>query len=54
MNNKVILSFHVSQESRKFLKKMAIDQEKTMAKMLEELIIMRWQELNNITKDGTI
>lgn len=54
MKDKVILSFHVSQESRKFLKKMAIDQDKTMARILEELIIMKWQELSGITKDGTM
>lgn len=52
MRNKVILSFHVSLETRKMLKKMAIEQERTMAEMLEELIILKWQEFN--TKNGTI
>jgi hypothetical protein len=46
MKNKVILSFQVSRETRKLLKKMALDEEKTMAALLEEIIIIKWQESN--------
>lgn len=54
MKNKVILSFHVSLETRKFLKKMAINEDKTMATMLEELITMKWQQTHMDKKDGII
>lgn len=54
MKNKVVLSFHVSQETRRMLKKMAVNQDKTMATLLEEMIIMKWQQANIDNKDGTI
>ena len=54
MKDLAILSIYVSTETRKKLKKMAIDQEKTMGEILEEIIIMRWQELTAKNKNGTI
>lgn len=50
-----MLSLHVFQETRKLLKKMAVNEDKTMAALLEEMIIMKWQEqANTDKKDGTI
>lgn len=54
MKNKVVLSFCVLQETRKILKKMAVNEDKTMAALLEEMIIMKWQQANIDNKDGTI
>lgn len=54
MKNKVILSFYVLAETRKILKTMAVDEEKSMATLIEEMIIIRWQEKNIKTKNGTI
>lgn len=54
MKNKVVLSFYVSQESRKILKKMAIDEDKTMAALIEEMIIIKWKQIKADKRDGTI
>jgi hypothetical protein len=54
METKVVLSFQVSQKTRKMLKKMAINEDKTMVGLLEEMIIMKWQETNINKKDGII
>jgi hypothetical protein len=54
MEGKVSLSVYVSHETRKILKKMAVNQEKTMANLLEEMIIMKWQEVSMNKKDGII
>lgn len=54
MKSKVSLTVYVSHETRKLLKKMAVNQEKTMATLLEEMIIMKWQEANMSKKDGII
>lgn len=57
MKNKVILSVIVSQETRKLLKKMAIEEDKTMAALIEEMITMKWKQTELVkikSKDGTI
>lgn len=54
MKKTVPLSVKVSSETRKILKKMAADKEKTMAEFVEEMIILRWKELISSSKDGII
>lgn len=51
MLNKVSLSFYVSSETRKILKKMAIDENKTMAVLLEEMIIIKWKQTELVNKE---
>lgn len=54
MSNKVSLSFYVSTETRKILKRMAIDEDKTMATLLEEMITIKWHQTNLDKKNGTV
>lgn len=54
MKNKVTLSFYVSTETRKNLKKMAVDEDKTMAALLEEMITIKWQQTYTKNKNGII
>ena len=54
MKNKVTLSFNVSQETRKLLKTMAVNEDKTMAALVEEMIIMKWQQTSITDKNGII
>lgn len=54
MKKKVTLTFEVSQETRKMLKMMAAQTDKTMASLIEELITIRWKEHKENTKDGII
>lgn len=49
-----MLSVNVSQESRKLLKKMAVNEDKTMANLLEEMITMRWQQADINKENGNI
>lgn len=54
MRNKVTVSFTASVETRKILKKMAIDEGKTMAAFLEEMITIRWEQTYTENKNGII
>ncbi len=55
MEKTVVLSIQVSRETRKILKKMATDKEVTMAKLVEEMIMLRWnQNTTSNNKNGII
>lgn len=54
MNNKVSLTFCIPTECRKILKQMALEEDKTMTALLEEMIMMRWSEKLNDKKNGTL
>lgn len=54
MKKKVVLSFAVLQETRKILKKMAVNEDRTMAALLEEMIIMKWRQTNTDNKNGIV
>lgn len=44
MTNKVSLSLVVLAKTRKMLKELAFEQDKTMTAMIEEIIRLKWQE----------
>lgn len=44
MASKVSLSLMVSVKTRKMLKELALNEDKTMSAMMEEIIYSKWQE----------
>lgn len=53
MRDSVGLSVQISKETRKKLKKIAIEEEKSMADLIERMIMLKWEQINK-EKNGSL